>query len=231
LVERGQILERMCVVPYGENDALEGLLRRGRGPAVVLVASTAALGGTMDGPILTELVWASARAGGTTLRVNLPGEGASTGALLHHSFDPEEAIAEMRAAPAALRLATAMTATLETAYAVHDAPVHVVGHGLGAIATEHVATDPRVATLTWISPIVSAAAANSSIPRHIVVAEDDIAGVARWRAAQSSSLVVEILPGADPSFRRGLTRLGHSVAHRLFGAVTSDDRETGGSTA
>jgi len=134
---RDRFLERMTVIPLGE-DLLEGLYHGGqRPPAAVIVPPHPELGGSMDAPVCIELSWALSRAGHATLRFNFRGVGASTG---QRSGD--------------LRNAEDVSAAIDQLVATEGPPqVCLAGYSFGAyVAATVAARDSRVSHLVLVAP-------------------------------------------------------------------------------
>jgi pimeloyl-ACP methyl ester carboxylesterase len=195
MVLHGQYLERPAVIACGDV-VLDGLYHRGdRAPAVLVCAPTGA-GGGMDAPAAAEVAWACARAGHPSLRFHHRGQGGSSGAP-----EPARALDDARAALAHL----AETARL---------PRHaVVGIGAGcATAAALARAAPRdVDALVLVGPGGGADPAGVRARALVVVPEHGP------RPAPIADAAVEIVPGADPLFRSGLTALGRAVVAFLGG--------------
>jgi alpha/beta superfamily hydrolase len=214
MVERGQVLERMTLVHAGDVE-LEGLYQRGAvdPPAmpVVLAAPHPRLGGSMDSPVLAEVVWQLARRGHPTLRFNWRGIGASPGAI---NDDTHEAATDLAAAVDQL---------------APQGPAAVVGYSFGAAAAALVAAShPRVERVVLIAPPVdrlvfdfAALSTSGVVAAAVVGSEDAWAPPDRVRAAAGPSFPIHVVAGASHSFIRGLAELGRRVAELLPGS----DRE------
>ncbi|MCC7070484.1 MAG: alpha/beta fold hydrolase [Deltaproteobacteria bacterium] len=218
MAPRGQVLERMTTVASGEL-ALEALFATAvagaePGVPVVLAGPHPRFGGSMDSPVLTELVWTLARAGRATLRFNWRGVGASLG---EHSVPPLPA--------PALPALDEEGADLAAALAHHAADGHVslVGYSFGAApAVAAAATLPEVDRLILIAPLVGLlrfdweALARSGVPTAIFCGElDGHAGAAAVRDACGLQVPVVEIAGASHSFQRGLHELARQVAAAL----------------
>lgn len=218
MAQRGQVLERMTLVSSGDL-ALEALFATpvaGSEPGVPVVVAGPhpRFGGSMDSPVLTELVWTLARAGHATLRFNWRGVGASQG---EHSVPPLPS-----GAPPALDDEQADLA----AAIVHHAQgerVAVVGYSFGAAPAVAVAAGlPQVDRLVVIAPLVSLlrfdwpALERSGVPTVIVCgALDPHAPAQQVRAACGPAFSLVEIPGASHSFQRGLPELARRVAAAL----------------
>jgi hypothetical protein len=228
VVERGQVLERMTVVAVADSpgDAhaqLEALFQAGgtgdapHGTPVVLAGPHPRLGGSMDSPILAEIVWQLGRRRHPTLRFNWRGVGASTGAL-GDAPDP----ADLRAA---LDQALVGQGGLAAVCAV-------VGVSLGCAAAAAVGvSDPRVERVVLVAPPLGSVAwkalVASGTPATVLVGEDDVhappAGLRAEIAAAGVQIAVRTIAGATHTFLRGLTELGRLVTEALPAPRGFDD--------
>lgn len=224
MVERGQVLERMTLV-LSEAGELEALYQPGtRSPStggralpVVLAPSHPRWGGTMDSAVLGELVWCLARRGHATLRFNWRGAGASPGT---------SAVPWPPAAPETLdnEMADLNAAILQHAPA---GPCALVGVGFGASVAARVATvHERVERVILIAPPVAtlpidwaALAASGTIVSTFVGGEDTVAPAAALETQVRGLFPVQVIPGANHGFTRGLGELGRRVAEVLPGAL------------
>jgi alpha/beta superfamily hydrolase len=228
VIDRNQVLERMTVIRAARaggaapGDAgaadnvaddseatLEALYQAGgtgdaaHGIPVALAGPHPWMGGSMDSPILAELVWQLGRRRHPTLRFNWRGVGASTGAT---------------GTPAKEDLAAAVAQLLASTGAPTCA---LVGVSLGcapaaALATAH----DGVERLVLISPPITgdhaiaidwAALAQSGTPTLVIVGDaDPHAPVAELRS-QAGAGAVRVVAGASHTYLRGLTELGRLV--------------------
>lgn len=202
VVRRGEYLERAVVLP-GE-PALEGLFHRGRRPpGLVFAPSHPARGGGMESPLIAELAWRLTRAGHPTLRFNYPGVGASGG-----DFD-------------ASTLDAAVARAVEHLQACAPGEVAGIGVGLGGARLLSRLSSMGAGPLVWVMPDLEVAwppsHAEGCEVTLVLAAESPPELVARaeaW-AADGARGAVRWVPGADPSFRRGLVTLGKVVEEIL----------------
>ena len=135
MVRKGEYLERAVVIP--SQPPLEGLYHRGtQSPALLIAPPHPMAGGSMETPLIAELAWAVTRAGHPTLRFNYRGVGASPG-----RFGEAFAYEDLLKAAQHLRAC------------VDDAPIAVVGIGLGAnLAVRLAGEDASIAKVLLIDP-------------------------------------------------------------------------------
>lgn len=201
MVLAGQYLERPAVIAAGDV-ALEGLYHRGARAPALLVCAAPGPGGGMDAPCAAELAWAAARAGHPSLRFQYRGVGASTGlADAAYLFRDAEA--------ALLHLAETTRASAAVA-------------ALGAadeVARALAAARPDLEAVILIAPPRPLLA---PAPRRCLVLLPEVGGplgpegIARTRAAGAQ---VEVIAGADASFRSGISALGRAAIEWIAGAV------------
>jgi len=215
MVQEGQYLERMVVIPAGTL-SLEGLYHRGtQAPAIVVAPPHPRSGGSMDAPLVAEAAWALTRAGHATLRLNYRGVGASTG----EPGGPEDDAADLEAA---------VEHMMETAVA---ARVALVGTRDGAAAAIAVAArDERVGALCLVAPPAEALRALPSLleraggspPVRVLVpdAPVDAADLARRLTCLGDRGVLEMVEGLDATLSDGLPELGR----RLVAALSPRER-------
>lgn len=219
MVDTGQFLERMTVIPAaGGAVTLEALYHRGQGsPPVVLVPGHPALGGVMDGPVVSELVWALARRGHPTLRFNFRGVGASTGEPAIPTADVEALIADLSdeaLAPFVDDLASAVQQQRETC---SRGRVHVVGYSFGAVvALSYLQQRVPVAGAVLISPPAAALrSGESTAPVRVFRGGDDALCPSTTLEERFGQGAVISIPGADHVYARGLSQLGDAVGRAL----------------
>jgi uncharacterized protein len=199
MVRKGEYLERAVVIP-GSGGTLEGLYHRGeKAPPMLIVPDEH----SMESPIIAELAWAVTRRGHPTLRFNYRGIGASSGSF----GDETSALQDARDAAEHLRATTSQSM------------IAVLGIGFGAtIASSLVLADENVELLIAIAPDVDAlpVALCSTSKEVVLVAahgEDPAVKTELSRYAKRFSHGrLALIPGADPTFIRGLVELGRVVA-------------------
>ncbi len=215
MVQHGQVLERMTLVRSGEL-VLEALYASGSRPSdpglpVVLAGPHPRFGGSMDSPVLTELVWVLARAGRATLRFNWRGVGASQGASAVPPLPAEQpflAVLEQQDLVAAI-----------DHHAV-DGRCALIGYSFGAAVAASVAkSHPRVARLALIAPLIDAmgfdwaALDRSGVPTVVLCGElDRHSSPLAVQAACGERLPVQVISGATHSFQRGLPELARVIS-------------------
>ena len=195
MVLRGQYLERPALVDAG-GLTLEALSHRGSRPPPLLLCPPLGEGGDMDAPPLAEIAWAAARAGHACLRFQHRGVGASQGA-----FDPARALDDAEAARIHLR---------ETA---GQDRVAVAGLGSGchtalALARAH----PEIGRVVLLAPLgPPAAPAGAAVLVVLPEIDPPLAPAEVARAIGPGGGAVEVIAGADRSFRAGLTAVGKAA--------------------
>lgn len=219
-MSRGQILERMTVVS-GAGAELEALWQPGidrLDPAmpVIIAGHHPRLGGNMEGPACTEIVWQLARRGHPTLRFNWRGVGASSGTSQVPWLPADE-----------LPSLDDEIADLERAIEQHaaGAPCAVVGVSFGAgpaavVAVRH----PLVERVVLVAPPFGMVAfdldalANSGVPVGVVAAEHDTTAPLEVIEREiARRFRIEVISGANHAFTAGLVELGRTVANFLPG--------------
>jgi alpha/beta superfamily hydrolase len=190
VVQRGEFLERATVIACGEL-SLDGLYHRGeRGPAVLICPPTGP-GGGMDAPPVEELAWACAQASLPSLRFQHRGVGASTGAA-----DPSAALQDARAALEHLQESGGV------------ARLGVAGVGSGcATALALARSSGHVQALVLAAP-AEPPDLTGLVTRTLVLVPEH-GGLAMPALEHPSR--VEVVPEADPLFRRGLPALGRAA--------------------
>lgn len=187
MVLPGQYLERPALVEAG-GATLEALYHRGSRPPAVLLCPPLD-GEGMDAPLLAEIAWASARAGHASLRFQHRGRGASQGA-----FDGGRTVDDTLAALSHLR---------DTAGPV----VGIAGLGSGCAVAVEAAVRSRVRRVALAAPVVL-----PDVPAEVaaLVLLPEMGGRLGTGAASASVSAgggrVEVVEGADPAFRAGLSR-------------------------
>jgi uncharacterized protein len=220
-VERGQVLERMTIVP-GPAGPLEALYQGGglarsdsSRLAVLVLPPHPRLLGNADAAVLGEIVWRLGLAGVPTLRFNYRGVGASAGTIgLPPLFDGcdmggqverglDDLIDDSRAALGHLR-------------ATWSGPIGLVGYSVGGVVADLLSNEADQSSVL-VSP------AWHRMPRRqrrevvaIVAAED---GVLR-RCCRTYGCDPIVIEGATPSYVRGLPAMARAVAVAC-GAVDS----------
>lgn len=205
MATKGQLLERLVVIPAGPL-CLDGIYLRGESPGLVVASPLPGRGGSMAGPIASELAYAAAYAGCASLRIDYRGVGASEGVP---SSDPADAAADLAEGVAFLT----ETTRAET--------VSVAAYHSGVWAALLLATaDPRVESLILIAPEWDDAPADlptysdCRCPVRVVLpgAEPslDLAGeTERVDAARNARL--QVIPTATRTFREALAQLARVV--------------------
>ncbi len=231
MVGRGEVLERMTTIA-GPQGPLEALWQSGGvaggGPALVhgapvlLCPPHPALGGSMDSPVLADLVWLLGRRRHPTLRFNYAGVGASHG---ERGLPP---LPVPGGAPVDLRALVddANAAIAHLLQTSGDRRCYVVGLSVGAlIAARLGAENDAVEKVALISPPVdvtdvdvAALDASGVLWRCYVGGDDVFAPVERWRLTMPRLVVIS---HANHTFSRGLQALCVEVADELTSA--SDD--------
>jgi len=221
MVDPGQFLERMTVIPVGESGpTLEALYHRGKdGRGVVLVGGHTALGGLMDGPVLSELVWLLARAGHPTLRFNYRGVGASTGEPAVTALDAEalvEAFAEDATRGRYVEdLAAAVGQHRET---VEQGRLALVAYSFGAaVALRYLEERRPIAKAILISPPIALLPERlpTDVEVCVVHGTDDVQAPREELERRFGAEAVVSVPGANHLYARGLSLLGTTVVKEL----------------
>ena len=208
MVERGQFLERMAIIPVA-GGVLEGLYHRGAGAApVVLSPPLPGEGGDMDLAPLAEACWALTQAGHPTMRYNHRGVGASTAPLTEG---------------ATLDDLLAVVEDLALTEAAARVGVCAVG-GAGVVALEAAARSPRLRRLCLLnpspSPALEAAARSlgaSARPVEVVaLLTEDLDGERaplreRLAGVGPGAVRFEVIEASDQAFLRGLPGIGRGV--------------------
>ncbi len=221
MAPRGQVLERMTLVA-SDDVALEALFATPVadtevGAPVVLAGPHPRFGGSMDAPVMTELVWALARAGRATLRLNWRGVGASQGTSTVPPLPAD--------APPTLddEVADLTAAIMHHAHQAHDGRVSLVGYSFGAApAVRAAGALPEVDRLVLVAPLVGLlrfdwrSLEERRVPTVAFCGELDVhAPAAAVRAACGHHVTVVEIPGATHTFQRGLPELARRVAAEL----------------
>jgi alpha/beta superfamily hydrolase len=203
MVRRGEFLERMVVIPSGAL-TLEGLYHRGTlQPPLVVAAPHPRMGGSMDSPVVQEIAWAVTRAGHPTLRFNYRGVGASQGAW----SGGEGELADLHAAIEQLLASTGAAA------------VAIAGYSFGAhLALQAARSRADASHLLLVAPPTSLfdfgelplvrARTLVVVPEH-----DALAGA----ALPAGAVPVQVVPGAEHGFQRGLPAVGKAAVALLAG--------------
>lgn len=201
MVMPGQFLERPTLVQVGDL-VMEGLSHRGRRrPPLLVLPPRPGDGGGMDFVIGAELGFALAKAGHPTLRFNHRGVGASQGVA--GSGDPlvEDALAAL---------------TLASENAGGARPALVAAGGACEVALEVLRRHPeRLAGVGLISPltVTPEQLPAGDVPLLLVVGSEE---PTHGRLALATRVLesggqFELIEGADATWARGLTELGHAV--------------------
>lgn len=192
--------------------ALEGVFVRGEGPeppGAVVAPPHPLYGGSMDSPVVAELVFGLKRAGYATVRFNWRGVGASGGAP---SGEAADADADYAAALAYLA---------DTV----PGPLLAAGYSFGAAAAVRVArASPRVRRLVLVAPPPSlldaeALAAFRGSALVVTGADDAIAPAAGIEAllGDDPRRRLEVIPETDHFFLRGLSDVSRLASDWLAG--------------
>jgi len=192
MVMVGQYLERPALVDAG-GVTLEGLYHRGSRAPPLLLCPPLGQGGGMDAPPLAEMAWAAARAGHASLRFNHRGCGASQG-----RSDPARALDDAEAARRHLE---------ETS---RRGRVAVAGLGSGcATALALARSRPEIARLVLVAPASPPVEAVGPAALALLPELSHAAARRDWEeAVVPAGGRVEIVAGADVSFRVGLPLIG-----------------------
>lgn len=197
----------------GSDRALEGIFVRGAGPepgGAVIAPPHPLYGGSMDSPVVTELAWASRRAGYASVRFNWRGVGASAG---EPSGSAADADADYRAA-------------LDYLADTVPGPLIAAGYSFGAAAAVRAAAaSPRVRRLLLVAPppalLERAALEGFGGQVLALVGEEDTLAP----AAELDPLFpggprrLERIPGGDHFFMVGLSEIGRLAAEWLGAAA------------
>lgn len=216
MVQRGEYLERMALIPSGPY-ILEGLYHRGEvSPAVVIAPPHPKFGGSMDSAVVAEAAWALTRGGHATLRFNYRGVGASQGGWEEGREDVRdlEAMVEHLAASAP------------------GSTVALCGYSYGGwLCCEAAARWPQVEDLALISPPLgmldfrdpfeTMVSREEGPPRVLVITgshdeHSNPADLEELLAPLGGAARVVIVAGADHGYLRGLPEVGRQLAE-FFG--------------
>jgi uncharacterized protein len=194
----GQYLERPALVPCGDL-VLEGLSHRGPRRPALLVCPPTGPGGGMDAPLVAELAWASARAGHASLRFQHRGVGGSQG-----EPGPDGELDDALAA-------------YDHLAATAPGPLAVAGVAGGCATAVGVARARGALALALLAPTGGPELGGLSLPVLLVLPEH---GAALPRQEAERRLPrgagrVEVVAGADATFRAGLPRAARAVVHWL----------------
>jgi hypothetical protein len=196
--------EHMIVIALRapEEGALEGVFQAGHAgnsEGSVIAPPHPLYGGSMDSPVVSEIAWASARAGIAAVRFNWRGVGASTGCA---SGDARDADADYAAA---------------LAYVAETVPGKVVacGYSYGAAAALRAAQrHPRIGRVLLVAPpaqlVEPGALAALARPVLVLTGSDDRlapAGALADEVGAAPRGRLEVVPDADHFFVTGLAEL------------------------
>jgi hypothetical protein len=197
-----------------EEGALEGVFQAGRAggrEGAVIAPPHPLYGGSMDAPVVSELAWASVRAGIAAVRFNWRGVGASTGAA---SGEARDADADFAAA---------------LAYVAETVPGKVVacGYSFGAAAALRAARlHPRIGRVLLVAPPPSflepGALRALERPLLVLTGSDDRLAPAAALAAEleaAPAARLEVVPDADHFFVAGLAELSRRALAWLAGGA------------
>jgi uncharacterized protein len=197
----GQTDKMIAIAMPGEEWALEGIYSgvAGADSGAVVAPPHPLYGGSMDSPVVAELVWACQSAGYASARFNWRGVGASGGEPSGESADAD---ADYAAALAYLE---------ETV----DGAIVAAGYSFGAAAAVRVALQsPRVRRLLLVAPppaLLDADALARFRGRTLVVvgSQDSFAPTAELaeRLGGDSRRALAVIPGADHFFASGLAEI------------------------
>lgn len=214
----------MTTLSLGDGAVLEALFHRGSvGPAVVIAPGVPGGGGSMEGSVVTELTWAIARAGHSTIRFNFRGVGASTGELDVASLVDGE--------PASPRTLSTMAADLGEAIRRQrensdDGPVAVVAFAFGVEVSLSLDLDEALARQVLVAPraesfaVWSEAIARRREPVAVILPRGHLED-AQVDALEARGVDVRVVEGTDARLTRGLPGLGRAVA-----SILTDERPT-----
>ncbi len=201
-MEKRQFLERSALIPGG-NLILDGLYQKGsRDLAAVIAPPLAPEGGSMNSPVVAELVYALFQKGCHTLRFNFRGVEASTGVVSEEYGAGEE---DFRAAMEFIIEATGVPW------------INAVGYSFGALIAHRVASqDNRVNKVVMVAPPIKVfdfKPLNSlSHPLLIIAGQNDPLcppdQLKPLLESLGNSATLRIIPRADHSFTNGLSSLG-----------------------
>jgi alpha/beta superfamily hydrolase len=237
MVGRGEVLERMTVIPAPQGAGSLEALRQGgalggpRSGPVLVCPPHPRLGGSMDSAVLAELVWCLGRRRHPTLRFNYRGVGASQGAI---ALPPLPSTSPVDLSPLVDDAGAALAELLASTSA---RTVGVVGVSLGALVAARLAVCSAVVDrVLLVSPPVGVVRAidddrtrtllaeNGERLARIVVGQNDpwapAEGVSERLCARGAIFVVE---GGDHLFQRGLTEVARIAVDAFGGAVPDDD--------
>lgn len=236
MVERGQVLERMTTVE-GPQGALEALWQGGgvvdvHQTPIVLCPPHPRLGGSIDSPVLAELVWTLGHRRHPTLRFNFAGVGASLGTSTLPSLPAPVPLTEAQLQPLVDDAAAAIAHLLAS---TGERRCFVIGVSVGALVAARLAiTHDAVEQVALVAPpldvgaLDAAALDASGTPWRVYVGGDDtFAPSARLLATAPRAVVI---PHGNHTFSRGLPQLARAVADALspLGGDGGDDGDGGG---
>ncbi len=222
MVLKGQYLERPAVIvrepASGDSPGLvlEGLFHRGeRAPAVVICAPHPALGGSMDSPVVAELAWAFTRSGHATLRFNYQGVGAS-GGVRRVSAPGGTTLALSALEP---EIADASAAAWHLSQSTAHGSIALCGYSFGAaVALGLALRQPTRSPLLLVAPPTTlfdfSPLASFDRPVWIGFGDRDpyVDSHRLSPLARQSFGHLDVFPGSDHVFTRGLTALGTHAA-------------------
>jgi len=183
---------------FSDGLRIEAALHEGDGKlAAVVMHPHPQYGGDMDSQVVIALCRVLAAAGGTTLRFNFRGVGASEGARDGGGGEASDA----RAAVECVR------------QGAPGSPLVLAGYSFGAAVAASVAADIRPQALILVSPAGQMlASALPGVPTLIVTGDrDQFAPAARLRQLESPGCSVVVVPGADHFWFPGGERLAETV--------------------
>lgn len=190
----------------GEGWVLEGLVvpvPDGSAGGAVIAPPHPLMGGSMESPVVTEIVHACGRAGLYSLRFNWRGVGASAGAA---SGEPEVADVDYRAA-------------LQFLCETVEPPYVACGYSFGSLAAlRAIRHAPVPSRLILVAPVTTMLDADLLLdfPGEILLLagqHDDWVdtGALSELAVQAKSARLEVIPRCDHFFMSGLAQLGQAI--------------------
>ncbi len=221
MVERGQVLERMTTVT-GPQGPLEALWQGGgvgdvHQAPIVLCPPHPRLGGSLDSPVLAELVWTLGHRRHPTLRFNYAGCGASHGSATLPGLPSSAPLTQDELQPLVDDAAAVIAHLLAS---TGERTCFVIGVSVGALVAARLAIHhDAVARVALVAPpvdvgVIDAAGLDGSgVPWRVYVGSDDtFAPLDRVQAMAPRAVVI---PHGNHAFSRGLPQLARAVADEL----------------
>ncbi len=200
-----QFLERPTLIPVKDETVLEGLYQKGERGAAVIAPPHPEYGGSMENPVVAEMVYGFYKAGYSTLRFNFKGVGASQGEI---TGDLDSGMEDYLSAANLQKENTGMSRLIGSGYSYGALITLLVYKKYGKLLFN------KILLLSPPVKLFSMELESIKLPTLIIAGgEDQFGDISIFKKAEEENpeIKLEVIPEADHFYSKGLGIISKTI--------------------